>query len=152
MAGFCEKPVRLSPNRKPGCNWLVGDMTAYLNAAGKEIDELPVTPVHLAELLQLIERGAISGRTAKEILGEMLAQGRRPELIVGERGVAQISDEVSLGRFVDEVLTDHPGPVSEVRAGKTQAWTFLLGQARKKSRGRANPELVNRLLREKLER
>ena len=152
FARFFEETVRLFPHPKAVCNWLVGDMTAYLNAAGKEIDELPVTPVHLAELLQLIERGAISGRTAKEILGEMLAQGRRPELIVGERGVAQISDEVSLGRFVDEVLTEHPGPVSEVRAGKTQALTFLVGQVMKKSRGRANPELVNRLLREKLER
>src|SRR2546422_8261243 len=152
LARFFEETVRLFPHPKAVCNWLVGDMTAYLNAAGKEIDELPVTPAHLAELLQLVERGAISGRTAKEILGEMLAQGRRPELIVGERGVAQISDEVSLGRFVDEVLTEHPGPVSEVRAGKTQALTFLVGQVMKKSRGRANPELVNRLLREKLER
>ena len=150
LARFFEETVRLFPHPKAVCNWLVGDMTAYLNAAGKEIDELPVTPVHLAELLQLIERGAISGRTAKEILGEMLAQGRRPELIVGERGVAQISDEVSLGRLVDEVLTEHPEPVSEVRAGKTQALTFLVGQVMKKSRGRANPELVNRLLREKL--
>src|SRR2546422_6861568 len=150
LARFFEETVRLFPHPKAVCNWLVGDMTAYLNAAGKEIDELPVTPVHLAELLQLIERGAISGRTAKEILGEMLAQGRRPELIVAERGVAQISDEVSLGRLVDEVLTEHPEPVSEVRAGKTQALTFLVGQVMKKSRGRANPALVHRLPREKL--
>lgn len=151
MARFFEETVRLFPHPKPVCNWLVGDITAYLNAAGKEIDELPATPTHLAELLQLIERGAISGRMAKEVLGEMLAEGRRPEVIVSERGVGQISDDVTLARIADEVLTEHPGPVSEYRAGKTQALTFLIGQVMKKTRGRANPELVNRVLREKLE-
>ena len=150
MARFFEETVRLFPHPKAACNWLVGDITAYLNAAGKEIDELPVTPAHLAELLQLVERGAISGRTAKEIVAEMLAQGRRPEVIVGERGLAQISDEEALVRIVDEVLAEHTGPVSEYRAGKTQALTFLVGQVMKKTRGRANPEMANRLLKEKL--
>jgi len=150
MAKFFEDTVRLFPQPKAVCNWLVGDIAAFLNAEGKDLDELPVTPAHLAELLQLAEQGAISGRTAKDILGEMLARGTRPAALVAERGLAQISDESVLAGVVDEVLAEHPGPSADVRAGKTQALTFLVGQVMKKTRGRANPEMVNRLLREKL--
>jgi aspartyl-tRNA(Asn)/glutamyl-tRNA(Gln) amidotransferase subunit B len=151
MARFFEETVRLIPQPKVVCNWLVGDITAYLNAAGKEIDQLPVTPTHLAELLQLVERGQISGRTAKEIVTDMLAGGQRPEAIVAERGLGQISDAAALGRVVDEVLAEHVGPAADYRAGKTQVLTFLVGQVMKKTQGRANPELVNRLLRERLQ-
>ncbi len=152
MAKFFEETVRLFPQPKTVCNWLVGDVTAFLNAEGKDIDELPVTPAHLAELLRLTEQGMISGRTAKEIVGEMLARGERPAALVAERGLAQISDESALARVVDDVLAEHPGPSADFRAGKAQALTFLVGQVMKKTRGRANPELVNRLLREKLSR
>lgn len=150
MAKFFEGTVRLFPQPKAVCNWLVGDVTAFLNAEGKDIDDLPVTPAHLAELLQLTEEGTISGRTAKEILGEMLARGGRPGALVAERGLAQISDESALARVVDDVLAEHPGPSADVRAGKAQALTFLVGQVMKKTRGRANPEMVNRLLRKRL--
>ncbi len=151
MARFFEDTVRLVPQPKVVCNWLVGDVAAYLNAQGQEIDQLPVTPAHLAELLQLVERGTISGRTAKEILGEMLAGGRRPEAIVTERGLVQISDEAALAQVVDAVLAEHAGPAADYRAGKTSVLTFLVGQVMKKTRGRANPELANRLLRERLQ-
>ncbi len=150
MARFFQETVGLYTQPKVVCNWLTGDIAAYLNAEGKEIDDLPVTPSHLAELLQLIDRGAISGRTAKEIVGEMLARGARPEALVAERGLGQISDETALVSVVEAVLAEHAGPAAEYRAGKPQALTFLVGQVMKKTRGRANPELANRLLREKL--
>ena len=151
MAKFFEETVELYPHAKTVSNWLTGDVTAYLNAAGKELDELPVTPAHLAQLLQLVERGTISGRIAKEILTEVLATGTAPEAIVTARGLVQISDPTELNRVVEDVMREHPGPVADYRTGRTQALTFLVGQVMKKTRGRGNPELVNKFLREKLQ-
>jgi aspartyl-tRNA(Asn)/glutamyl-tRNA(Gln) amidotransferase subunit B len=149
-AAFFEDVIRLYPRPKVVSNWLTGDVAAYLNASGKELEDLPVTPPHVAELLDLVERGTISGRTAKEILPEMLERGERAQTIVSRRGLLQISDEGDVARVVDDVIRGQPGPVSDYRAGKQQALTFLVGQVMRKTQGRANPELVNRLLREKL--
>jgi len=150
LARFFEETVKLFPQPKTVSNWLGGDLTAYIKAEGKEIEDLPITPRHLADLLRMVEQGTISGRTAKEILPEMLASGARPDAIVGAKGLSQISDTEALERVVGEVIAEHAGPVADVRAGKTQALTFLVGQVMKKTRGRANPELANRLLRERL--
>lgn len=150
MAAFFEETVRRYPQPKTVSNWLVGDVTAYLNAAGKELEDLPVTPDHLAGLLRLVEEGAISGRTAKELLPEMLGTGTRPERLVQAKGLVQISDAAQLAPVVEEIIAEHAGPVADVRAGKRQALTFLVGQVMKKTRGRANPELAQRLLRERL--
>jgi aspartyl-tRNA(Asn)/glutamyl-tRNA(Gln) amidotransferase subunit B len=150
MATFFENTLGSFPNPKAIANWLTGDVAAYLNAEGREIEETSLTPQHLAELLQLVDAGTISIRTAKEILPEMLRKGARAEQLVAERGLGQIRDAVAVGSAVDQVIAEHPGPAAEVRAGKTQALTFLVGQVMKKTRGRAHPELVNKLLREKL--
>jgi len=131
-------------------NWLVGDVAAYLNTAGQEIEEARITPAALAEMLGLLDRGTLSGRLAKEVLEEMLRTGRTAAEIVKDRGLAQISDEAALTEMVDGVIAEHPGPVGDVRAGKDRAVAFLVGQVMKRSRGRANPEVVNRLLRERL--
>ena len=150
MAEFFERAVGVFPKPKAVSNWLIGDVAAYLNAAGREIDEVPVRPEHLAGLLSLVDAGQVSGRSAKEILEEMLRTGRPAEAIVQERGLAQISDEASLAAVVQQVIAEHPGPVGDVRAGKDQAVTFLVGQVMKKTRGRANPGMVNRLIRDRL--
>jgi aspartyl-tRNA(Asn)/glutamyl-tRNA(Gln) amidotransferase subunit B len=150
MAAFFEETVRRFPHPRAVSNWLVGDVAAYLNAVGRELEDLPATPEHLAALLRLVEEGTISGRTAKELLPEILGSGARPEALVEAKGLVQISDAAALGAIVDEVIQEQPGPVADVRAGKTAALTFLVGQVMKKTRGRANPELVNRLLRERL--
>jgi aspartyl-tRNA(Asn)/glutamyl-tRNA(Gln) amidotransferase subunit B len=150
MAEFFERTAGIFPKPKAISNWLIGDVAAYLNAAGREIDEVPFRPEHLAGLLTLIDAGQVSGRTAKEVLEEMLRSGRPAEAIVQERGLAQISDEASLAAVVQEVIAEHPGPVGDVRAGKDQAVTFLVGQVMKKTRGRANPGMVNRLIRDRL--
>jgi aspartyl-tRNA(Asn)/glutamyl-tRNA(Gln) amidotransferase subunit B len=150
LAAFFEAVVALYPHPKVVSNWLTGDVAAFLNAAAKEIEDLPITPGHLAELLQLIDGGTISGRTAKEVLAEMLAGGDRPAAVVQRGGLRQISDAAELAAAVDEVIAAQPGPVADYRAGKQQALTFLVGQVMRKTRGQANPELVNRLLRERL--
>ena len=150
MAEFFEQTARLFPQPKVISNWLIGDGAAYLNAAGREMDDVPVRPESLAGLLRLIDAGILSGRSAKEVLEEMLRTGRAADAIVAERGLTQISDEGMLTAVVQEVIAEHPGPVQDVRAGKDQAVTFLVGQVMKKTRGRANPALVHRLLRERL--
>jgi aspartyl-tRNA(Asn)/glutamyl-tRNA(Gln) amidotransferase subunit B len=152
MAKFFEETVRLYAQPKTVCNWLIGDVTGYLNAAGKEIDQVPISPAHLAELLTLIDQGTISGRTAKEILGEMLQGGQRPSALVAARGVAQISDERELAAIIDAVVAEHPQPAADFKKGKASALTFLVGQVMKKSRGRANPDVATRLLKEHLSR
>lgn len=150
MAEFFEETARRFTKPKVVANWLIGDVAAYLNAEGREIEDLPIRPAHLAGLLSLVDSGRISGRSAKEVLEEVLRTGRPAEAIVEERGLAQISDEAMLGAIVQEVIAAHPDPVRDVRAGKEQALTFLVGQVMKKTRGRANPAVANRLIRAQL--
>ena len=150
MAEFFEDTVRRFNQPRIVANWLVGDIAAYLNEAGQEIDQAKITPASLAEMLSLLERGTLSGRLAKDVLPEMLNTGRTAGEIVKERGLVQISDESALAEMVEAVIAEHPGPVGDVRAGKDKAVVFLVGQVMKRSRGRANPEVVNRLLRERL--
>jgi len=150
MAEFFERAAAVLPKPKVVSNWLIGDVSAYLNAEGREIDQVPIRPESLAALLALVEAGTLSGPSAKEVLEEMLRTGRTAEAIVAERGLVQISDEAMLDKVIQEVITEHPGPVGDVGAGKVQAVTFLVGQVMKKTRGRANPALVNRLIRERL--
>jgi aspartyl-tRNA(Asn)/glutamyl-tRNA(Gln) amidotransferase subunit B len=149
-AAFFEQTLGEFNHPKVVANWLTGDVAAYLNAEGKEIEEASITPHGLAELLQLLDRGTLSGRLAKEVLEEMLRTGHAAGDIVQARGLVQISDEAALAEMVDGVIAEHPGPVQDVRAGKEKAVAFLVGQVMKRSRGRANPELVNRLLRGRL--
>ncbi|HEY6102883.1 MAG TPA: Asp-tRNA(Asn)/Glu-tRNA(Gln) amidotransferase subunit GatB, partial [bacterium] len=150
MAALFEETVRLHPNPRAVSNWLTGDLSGYLNAEGMELEDVPVTGAHLAELLDLVEGGTISGRTAKEILPEVARTGRMPREVVASKDLRQISDGVELAGVVDAVLADNSGPAADYRAGKAAALTFLVGQAMKRTRGRANPEAVNRLLRERL--
>jgi aspartyl-tRNA(Asn)/glutamyl-tRNA(Gln) amidotransferase subunit B len=150
MAELFEETVRLFARPKVVSNWLVGDVAAYLNTAGAEIEDVPLTPANLAELLTLVDSGTLSGRSAKEVLEEMLRTGQAAGEIVRARGLVQISDQAELARVVNAVIAENPGPIGDVRAGKDRAVAFLVGQVMKKTRGRANPELVNRILRERL--
>jgi aspartyl-tRNA(Asn)/glutamyl-tRNA(Gln) amidotransferase subunit B len=152
MAAFFEETVRRHPHPRAVSNWLVGDLSGYLNAEGKELEDVPITGAHLAELLDLVEAGAISGRTAKEILPEVARTGRMPREIVASKDLGQISDDAELAAVIDAVLGDNPGPAADYRAGKAAALTFLVGQVMKRTRGRANPEATNRFLRDRLGR
>jgi Asp-tRNA(Asn)/Glu-tRNA(Gln) amidotransferase B subunit len=115
-----------------------------------DLDQVSLTPDRLAALLRLIEAGTISGRIAKDVLVEMIKDDKDPSAIVDARGLRQISDEDALARVIDAVIADHPGPAAEVRTGKGKAIGFLVGQVMKATGGRANPEAVNRLLRNRL--
>lgn len=152
LADYYEAVVRAHPNPRAAANWLVGDVAGYLNERNLGIDGVRATPAHLATLLRMLDDGTISGRTAKDVLTAMLETGEAPETIVARRGLVQISDDAALIAEIERVIAEHPGPVEEYRSGKTAVLTFLVGQVMKRTRGRGNPEAVNRLLRERLGR
>jgi aspartyl-tRNA(Asn)/glutamyl-tRNA(Gln) amidotransferase subunit B len=152
MARYFEETTALFPQAKIVANWMIGEVAAFLNEHNVEIDQISLTPARLAGLLRLVENGTISARTGKDVLAEMLAGDRTAEAIVADRGLTQISDEETLRGVVDAVIAQHTGPAAEVRAGKDRALGFLVGQVMKATAGRANPETVNRLLRERLRR
>lgn len=150
LADFFEEGVRAYGDPKVVANWVTGEFLRLLNASNLEIDQALVRPAHLAEMLRLIDKGVISGKIAKTVFEEMFLSGKGPEEIVREKGLVQISDEGELASVVDRVLADNPGAVEDYRKGKDGAVTFLVGQVMKATRGKANPQLANKLIREKL--
>ena len=128
-------------------NWLMGDLLGFLNAEGKELAELPLTPEHLVQMLRLMDTGTISSKIAKTVFEEMARSGKSPEEVVEEKGLVQISDEDQLLAVVREVIGENPGPVEQFLGGKEQVLGFLVGQVMKKTRGKANPQMANDLLR-----
>jgi aspartyl-tRNA(Asn)/glutamyl-tRNA(Gln) amidotransferase subunit B len=150
LADLFEATVEDGAGAKPAANWVLGEVSAALNASDTSAGEMKVTPGALADLIRLIDCGSISGKIAKEVFAEMFAHGTRPEEIVRARGLAQISDESSVAGFVDAAIAENPKAVEEYRAGKANAIKFLVGQVMKLSRGQADPELAGRLLSERL--
>jgi aspartyl-tRNA(Asn)/glutamyl-tRNA(Gln) amidotransferase subunit B len=150
LADFYEKAARTSDDPKSTANWIMGDLLGALKAEGKEIAESPVSPEQMAELANLIAKGEISGKLAKEIFPKMFATGDAPAVIMEREGLKQISDTGALDKIIDEVIAANPKQVEQYRGGKTAVIGFLVGQAMKASRGQANPALVNDILKSKL--
>ncbi|MBM2837213.1 MAG: gatB [candidate division NC10 bacterium] len=152
LAGYYEEVVKAFPEPKTASNWVMVELLGLLNKDGREITDSPIPPAELAALLTMLNRGDISGKTAKMVFERMYQTGKPAALIVQEEGLTQISDQDELLRIVEGVLAQHPGPVAEYRKGKVQSFTFLVGAVMKASRGKANPKAVNELLRTLLER
>ncbi|NLZ93594.1 MAG: Asp-tRNA(Asn)/Glu-tRNA(Gln) amidotransferase subunit GatB [Firmicutes bacterium] len=150
MADFFEAAMADYHDAKAMANWLMGEIAKHLNAEGLEITETKLTPAHLVELLKLQDNGTISGKIAKTVFEEMFSSGKMPGEIVKEKGLVQITDEGALAAIVDEVIANNPKSVEDYKNGKEKAIGFLVGQVMKLSKGKANPALVNKLLREKL--
>ncbi len=131
-------------------NWMVADLYGLLNDAGVELTQSKVTPAHLANLVKMIDSGQISGKQAKSVLVEVFATGKGPDEVAKEKGLEQISDTGELEGVVEQVIADNPDVAGKVRGGQVNAIGFLVGQVMKVTRGRANPGLVNKLLKEKL--
>ena len=134
LGDFFEACLAQAPGAKPAANWILGELMAWLNAENRTIDQSPVSPEHLAQLLALIEEGVISGRIAKTVFEEMVTTGGEPRTIVETRGL------------VAKVLADAPEEVSAFRQGKTKLIGFFVGQVMRETRGKANPKLVNEIL------
>lgn len=150
LADYFEACVTDYPNPKAVSNWVMGDLSRLLNANNRDITDCPIKPEQLASMLQLMDKGTISGKIAKTVFEEMFATGKDAETIVKEKGLVQISDEGAIAVAVDEVLSNNPKSVEDYRDGKEKALGFLVGQVMKATRGKANPELVNKLLKERL--
>jgi aspartyl-tRNA(Asn)/glutamyl-tRNA(Gln) amidotransferase subunit B len=150
LAAFYEQAASISGDPRTAANWVTGDLAAALNAAGKEIADSPVSADQLGELLSLLRQGEISGKLAKEIFAKMFATGDSPRAIIEREGLRQISDTSALEQIIDDVIRSNPKQLEQYRAGKTTVLGFFVGQVMKASRGQANPQAVNELLRQKL--
>jgi aspartyl-tRNA(Asn)/glutamyl-tRNA(Gln) amidotransferase subunit B len=154
LAEFYEQTVRLGAGARPVANWMLRDVLRLLNTSGVEIEHSKLTPAHLAELIALIESRQVSVRSGPEVLEEVFRTGAAPAAVVRDRGLAQVSDAGELEAVVEKVLADpaNARAIQDYRGGRQNALGFLVGAVMKQTRGKANPGLVNQLLREQLQR
>ncbi len=150
LADYFEAVARSSRNPRAAGNWVRGEFLRMLNERHLAVADSPVPSDHLGELIRLVDDATISGKIAKTVFEEMARGGGTAAEIVQRLGLVQITDEDAIQQVVRRVLHDHPGPVSQVRQGKTAVMGFLVGQVMKATSGKANPGLVNRLLRQEL--
>jgi len=150
LADYFDACISLYPEAKTVSNWLMGDLIRLLNAEDQDIRECAIRPEMLVDMLKLIDNGTISGKIAKTVFEEMFKTGKKPEEVVKEKGLVQISDQSEIDAMVDQVLAANPKSVEDYKAGKEKAIGFLVGQVMKLSKGKANPGMVNELLREKM--
>ena len=151
LAAYYEAVAKAVPDRKVAANWVMGEVAAALNSAQVEITDSPVGAAQLAGLIGRVLDGTINNKTAKEVFAALWkGEGASADAIIEARGLKQISDAGAIEKLIDEVLAAHPGPVAEFRAGKEKAFNSLVGQAMKATRGKANPQQVNEILRRRL--
>ncbi|MBK5092148.1 MAG: Asp-tRNA(Asn)/Glu-tRNA(Gln) amidotransferase subunit GatB [Actinobacteria bacterium] len=150
LADYFERAVETGQGPEELAKWIAGDLSAMLREAVVPIQHCPVAPRGLGELVALVNQKVISGKMAKEVLREAFETGKGPQRIVDEKGLSQIADAHELEVVVDEVIAENPGAADDMRTGKEQALKFMMGQVMKKTRGKANPEVASRLLKQKL--
>ena len=135
---------------KMAANWVMTELMGLLNAEGKSIAESPVSARNLGELVGLIRQGTLSNKLAKDVFAKMFSTGEAAPVIMEREGLKQISDTGALEKVVDDVLAANPKQVEQLRGGKATVMGFLVGQVMKATRGQANPQAVNELLKRKL--
>ncbi len=149
-SGLFEEAVKAGGTPKDVANLIIGELTRLLNEDSKTWDECPLKPKQLADMLRLIENGTISGKIAKTVFEEMYKSGKDADLIVKEKGLVQISDEGAIEKAVDEALAKNQKEVERYKAGDEKLMGFFVGQVMKATKGKANPQMVNELLKKKL--
>ncbi|ART74966.1 aspartyl/glutamyl-tRNA amidotransferase subunit B [Sutcliffiella horikoshii] len=152
MSDFFDGTVEAGADAKLASNWLMGEVSAYLNAENKELDDTALTPEGLAGMIKLLEKGTISSKIAKKVFKELIENGGDAEKIVKEKGLVQISDEGTLRKMVGETLDANPKSVQDYKEGTERAIGFLVGQIMKASKGQANPQMVNKILIEEIKK
>lgn len=152
MSDFFEETISLGADTKLSTNWLMGDVSAYLNAEQKELKDTKLTPQGLAGMVKLIEDGTISSKIAKKVFKEMVENGGTADEIVKAKGLVQISDEGALRDIVTQTLDANPQSIEDFKNGKDRAIGFLVGQIMKATKGQANPPMVNKLLNEEIQK
>ena len=150
LAQYFEDVVKLCDKPKQASNWVMGDLLRFLNEDKLDIRKCSITAASLADMIKLIEEGTISGKMAKEIIPEMYKTGKPPQKIIEEKGLVQITDEGELGKTIAAIIAANPGQVADYRGGKEKLFGFFVGQVMKVTQGKANPQVVNDLLKKML--
>ena len=150
LAEYFETTARFTANPKLSANWILGELTRELNISGKSAAESLLTAEDLAELLKAVEAGKINNNQAKEVLAEMFATGKTAPEVIAEKGFEQVSDTGAIEKIVDEVIAVSQANVDAYRAGNDKLFGFFVGQVMKASQGKANPKVVNEILKQKL--
>ena len=150
LADYFEDCARNVKTPKLVSNWVMGTLLGLLNSEGKTIDQSPVSSAQLAELITLIETDVISGKIAKTVFDEMVASGKAPKVIVEEKGLVQVTDASAIESVVDQVISANPSEVEKFKAGNAKLMGFFVGQVMRETKGKANPQMVNQLLKKKL--
>ncbi len=150
LADYFEQTGRASQNPKAASNWIMGELLRTLKERGITIDQVPLTPDALAGLIRIVDRATISSTVAKDVFAKMYESGRSADEIVQTEGLAQIGDEDALAGIVREAIAANPDAVAQFRKGRNNAFGFLVGHVMKASKGKANPKVVNELLKREL--
>jgi aspartyl-tRNA(Asn)/glutamyl-tRNA(Gln) amidotransferase subunit B len=150
LAGYFETAAKGAKKPKNVANWILNDLQRALSTAGKTINDCPIPPEALDELVNLIDSAKISGKQGKEVFAEMFASGRSAAAIVKEKGIEQLSDLSAIEKLCDEVIAANPKPVADFKAGNMASLNFLKGQVMKLSKGKVNPRLAGEILERKL--
>ena len=145
LSDLFEKATKICNNPKAVSNLIISDIIGYLNAQEIEAKEIPFTAEQLGNLIVLVDKGTISSSIAKKVLQEMFKNPKEPKLIIEENGWMQISDEEEIKKVVEKVLSENPKSIEDYKAGKDRALGFLVGQAMKETKGKANPKLLNKM-------
>lgn len=151
IAEWFEQAVKAGGQPKAVSNWMMGDLMRLLNEENKTIEACPLKPQHLAVMLGLIDKGTISGKIAKTVFEEMYKTGKDAESVVSDKGLVQVSDEGVIEKAIDDVITKSPKEVERFKAGEEKLLGFFVGQVMKATKGKANPQLLNELLKKKLQ-
>jgi aspartyl-tRNA(Asn)/glutamyl-tRNA(Gln) amidotransferase subunit B len=150
MAAYFEDAVKISGQSKMVSNWMMGELMRLLNAEGKEIEDCPIKPERLAGMIKMINDNVISTKIAKTVFEEMYNSGKDAETVVREKGLVQVSDTGAIEMIIDEVIKANPTQAADYKSGKEKLFGFFVGQVMKASKGKANPDIVNQLLKKKL--
>jgi aspartyl-tRNA(Asn)/glutamyl-tRNA(Gln) amidotransferase subunit B len=151
LADYYEQVAREAGNPKAASNWVMGEVLRTVKERGTDIAAVPLAAGALAGLIKLIDRAVLSSSTAKDVFAKMYDSGRSADEIVAAEGLAQIDDESALVGIVKDVIARNPDTIAQIKAGKNNAFGFLVGQVMKGSGGKANPKLANQLLKRELE-
>ena len=150
LAQYYEDVVNLCDKPKQASNWVMGDVLRFLNEDKLDIRKCPITAGALADMIKLIEAGTISGKMAKDIISDMYKTGKSPQKIIEEKGLVQITDEGELAKTIISIIAANPGQLADYRGGKEKLFGFFVGQVMKATQGKANPQLVNDMLKKML--
>jgi aspartyl-tRNA(Asn)/glutamyl-tRNA(Gln) amidotransferase subunit B len=150
LSDYYESVVKNGGNPKLASNWVMGELMREFKEGNVDVEKSPISAAHLAQLVQLIEKGTISGKMGKQVFTEMWKTSTTPAELISKLGLSQITDDSAIEKIIDDVIAQSPDQAAQYRAGKDKLFGFFVGQVMKLSKGQANPDAVNRLLKEKL--